>query len=149
MRASVRATTAKRPRAAPSGRTAAPRPRPNSTRTSGTKNSSVLGNNGYFCSADAASNTGGSSITQQLVKSVYIAEKDRQKRSADRKLKEIIYALELTERYSKDQILGWYVNLQSLLCRTAVGFDRRNVACSRPAQSSAAAAASPSVKSTW
>jgi membrane peptidoglycan carboxypeptidase len=54
--------------------------------------------------------SGGSSITQQLVKSVYIAEKDRQKRSADRKLKEIIFALELTERYSKDQILGWYVN---------------------------------------
>jgi membrane peptidoglycan carboxypeptidase len=54
--------------------------------------------------------SGGSSITQQLVKSVYIAEKERQKRSADRKIKEIVFALELTERYEKEQILGWYVN---------------------------------------
>jgi membrane peptidoglycan carboxypeptidase len=54
--------------------------------------------------------TGGSSITQQLVKNVYIAEAERMKRSIPRKMKEIVYALELTRRYSKDQILEWYLN---------------------------------------
>lgn len=34
----------------------------------------------------------------------------RQKRSVDRKLKEVVYAIELTNRYSKEQILEWYVN---------------------------------------
>jgi len=54
--------------------------------------------------------TGGSSITQQLVKNVYISEAERQKRSISRKLKETVYAVELTNRYSKDQILEWYLN---------------------------------------
>jgi membrane peptidoglycan carboxypeptidase len=54
--------------------------------------------------------TGGSSITQQFVKNVYIPEADRSKRSIDRKLKETVYAMELTKRYSKDQILEWYLN---------------------------------------
>ena len=54
--------------------------------------------------------SGGSSITQQLVKNVYIPENQRQQRSISRKLKETIYAIELTQRYSKDQILEWYLN---------------------------------------
>ncbi len=54
--------------------------------------------------------TGGSSITQQLVKNVYIPEDDRHKRSLDRKAREIVYAIELTKRYPKEQILQWYVN---------------------------------------
>jgi membrane peptidoglycan carboxypeptidase len=54
--------------------------------------------------------TGGSSITQQLVKNVYIPEAERSERSIPRKLKETVYALELTRRYSKDQILEWYLN---------------------------------------
>jgi membrane peptidoglycan carboxypeptidase len=54
--------------------------------------------------------SGGSSITQQLVKNVYISEAERQKRSISRKLKETAYAIELTNRYSKDQILEWYLN---------------------------------------
>jgi membrane peptidoglycan carboxypeptidase len=53
---------------------------------------------------------GGSSITQQLVKNVYISQDDRSKRSLDRKIKEIVYAIELTKRYPKEQILEWYVN---------------------------------------
>jgi membrane peptidoglycan carboxypeptidase len=60
--------------------------------------------------ADAASTTGGSSITQQLVKNVYISPNDRYKRSYKRKLKETIYAVELSDRYSKNQILEWYLN---------------------------------------
>jgi membrane peptidoglycan carboxypeptidase len=54
--------------------------------------------------------TGGSSITQQLVKNVYIDREDRYKRSYSRKIKETIYALELTDRYDKNQILEWYLN---------------------------------------
>ena len=52
-----------------------------------------------------------SSITQQLVKNIYIAPEDqRNERSYSRKLKETVYALELTNNYSKDQILEWYLN---------------------------------------
>ena len=54
--------------------------------------------------------TGGSSITQQLVKNVYIKEEDRVKRSYKRKMKETIFALELTKKYDKNQILEWYLN---------------------------------------
>jgi len=57
-----------------------------------------------------ATSTGGSSITQQLVKNVYIPVEERGERSYRRKLKETIYALELTRDYSKDQILEWYLN---------------------------------------
>ncbi|HET6614513.1 MAG TPA: transglycosylase domain-containing protein, partial [Dehalococcoidia bacterium] len=60
--------------------------------------------------ANAENTTGGSSITQQLVKNIYIPVEDRYKRSYERKLKETIYAVELTNRYSKDQILEWYLN---------------------------------------
>jgi len=54
--------------------------------------------------------TGGSSITQQLVKNVYIPEGQRHERSIDRKVREIVYSIELTKRYTKAQILEWYVN---------------------------------------
>ncbi len=54
--------------------------------------------------------SGGSSITQQLAKNVYIPRDERAQRSIDRKVKEMVIALELTKRYSKDQILEWYLN---------------------------------------
>ncbi|MFH1484976.1 MAG: PBP1A family penicillin-binding protein [Chloroflexota bacterium] len=53
---------------------------------------------------------GGSSITQQLAKNVFIPQEERFQRSISRKIKEIIYAYELTRRYSKNQILEWYLN---------------------------------------
>lgn len=53
---------------------------------------------------------GGSSITQQLVKNTLIDPEERDEISFDRKLKELILATELSERYSKDQILEWYIN---------------------------------------
>jgi membrane peptidoglycan carboxypeptidase len=53
---------------------------------------------------------GGSSITQQLVKNIYFTPKERQQRSVSRKIKETVYALELTKRYSKSQIMEWYLN---------------------------------------
>jgi len=57
--------------------------------------------------------SGGSSITQQLVKNVYIPPEDWRKGGWarwKRKLRETIYALELTRKYSKSQILEWYLN---------------------------------------
>jgi len=53
---------------------------------------------------------GGSSITQQLVKNVLIPPEERVQRSYTRKIKEAIMAIEVTRRYSKDQILEWYLN---------------------------------------
>jgi membrane peptidoglycan carboxypeptidase len=56
--------------------------------------------------------SGGSSITQQLAKNVYI-ERDAQglaPRTAERKVKETVIALELKRKYSDDQIMEWYLN---------------------------------------
>lgn len=66
------------------------------------------------------SGTGGSSITQQLIKNVYICPNINTpddptrcvtaERTLDRKLREIVYALELDKDYSKEQVLQWYLN---------------------------------------
>lgn len=53
---------------------------------------------------------GGSTITQQLVKNVIIPPEQRAEKSYDRKLRELFIAAEVTKRYSKDQILEWYLN---------------------------------------
>ncbi|MGB2695470.1 MAG: transglycosylase domain-containing protein [Dehalococcoidia bacterium] len=57
--------------------------------------------------------TGGSSITQQLVKNVYFPPEERAKRSVQRKWKEVCYSIELTRDNDKEQILTWYLNLIS------------------------------------
>jgi 1A family penicillin-binding protein len=49
---------------------------------------------------------GGSTLTQQLIRSVYLTNQ----KSISRKIKEIILSIELEERYSKDQIFDWYLN---------------------------------------
>jgi membrane peptidoglycan carboxypeptidase len=54
--------------------------------------------------------SGGSSITQQLIKNVYFPPSKQYQRSIDRKLTEIVFSLKLTDEYSKDQILTWYLN---------------------------------------
>lgn len=57
--------------------------------------------------------SGGSSITQQLVKNVYIPLEERQSTgpdAIDRKLEETVIALELKRKYSDNQILEWYLN---------------------------------------
>lgn len=59
------------------------------------------------------SGSGGSSITQQLVKNVYIPQEERTTRGTDaidRKLQETVIALELKRQYSDNQILEWYLN---------------------------------------
>ncbi|MBI4610564.1 MAG: PBP1A family penicillin-binding protein [Candidatus Rokubacteria bacterium] len=49
---------------------------------------------------------GGSTITQQLAKVLFLTPD----KSLDRKLKEVLLALQLERRYSKDQILEMYLN---------------------------------------
>lgn len=49
---------------------------------------------------------GGSTLSQQLVRSTFLTLD----KTAQRKIKEIILTLELERRYSKDQILGFYLN---------------------------------------
>ncbi len=49
---------------------------------------------------------GGSTITQQLARNVFLSPK----KTLDRKLKELILAIELESKYSKDQIFSFYLN---------------------------------------
>jgi len=49
---------------------------------------------------------GGSTISQQLIRSTFLTLE----KSIKRKIREIILTLELERRYSKDQILEWYLN---------------------------------------
>jgi 1A family penicillin-binding protein len=49
---------------------------------------------------------GGSSITQQLVKNIYLTHE----RSFERKIKEVVYAFELEKKFTKDEILEMYLN---------------------------------------
>ena len=73
-------------------------------------NLTPFGGGGFF------SGSGGSSITQQLVKNVYFtcvrdgtcSENTADK--IDRKMKESVIAVELKRQYSDDQILDWYLN---------------------------------------
>jgi membrane peptidoglycan carboxypeptidase len=60
--------------------------------------------------SSAFEGSGGSSITQQLAKNLYIPFEDRADRSVSRKIRETVFALELTRRYEKDQVLEWYLN---------------------------------------
>ena len=64
-------------------------------------------------SSDFLGGSGGSSITQQLVKNVLIPAEERSGRTLNRvrgKVKETILAVELTDEYGKEQILEWYLN---------------------------------------
>ena len=49
---------------------------------------------------------GASTIPQQLIRSTFLSPE----KTAERKTREIILTLELDRRYSKDQILEWYLN---------------------------------------
>lgn len=49
---------------------------------------------------------GASTITQQLVKSVYLSPQQ----TIARKVREIVLSIELEKKYSKDQIFDWYLN---------------------------------------
>ncbi len=49
---------------------------------------------------------GGSTITQQLIRSVYLTNQ----KSIARKIREVVLSIELEGKYSKDQIFDWYLN---------------------------------------
>jgi membrane peptidoglycan carboxypeptidase len=49
---------------------------------------------------------GGSTIPQQLIRSTFLSPE----KTIERKIKEIILAIELDRRYPKDEILEWYLN---------------------------------------
>ncbi len=53
---------------------------------------------------------GGSTITQQVVRNFILPPQERYEKSLRRKLREIILAWLLTKRYSKDEILAYYLN---------------------------------------
>ncbi|MBQ1373764.1 transglycosylase domain-containing protein [Candidatus Saccharibacteria bacterium] len=55
---------------------------------------------------------GGSTLTQQLIKQVYFADEaaSENRGGLNRKIKELILAIELERMYSKDQILTMYLN---------------------------------------
>lgn len=67
-----------------------------------------------FGEDDILEGTGGSSITQQLVKNIYFPPEKRTERSLKRKFEEVVLALELTREYpgveGKRKILAWYLN---------------------------------------
>jgi membrane peptidoglycan carboxypeptidase len=54
--------------------------------------------------------SGGSSITQQLARNIYIDPEDRVDRRISRKVEETVIALELKRKYEDDQIIEWYLN---------------------------------------
>jgi len=54
--------------------------------------------------------TGGSTITQQLVRNLYLSPEERSSQSIQRKVRETILAFRLTRHMSKDKILELYLN---------------------------------------
>lgn len=61
---------------------------------------------------------GGSTITQQLTKMLFL----KPERSLSRKMKELVIALQVEKRYTKDEILGMYLN-QSYFGTRAYGIE--------------------------
>lgn len=53
---------------------------------------------------------GGSTITQQLVKNVLISPNTLAEQTYERKIRELLLAVEVTNRYTKNDILQWYLN---------------------------------------
>ncbi|NTU83383.1 MAG: penicillin-binding protein, partial [Chloroflexales bacterium] len=54
--------------------------------------------------------SGASTITMQLVRNILLAPEERTEQSYERKLREAILAYRVSREYSKDQILGIYLN---------------------------------------
>lgn len=54
--------------------------------------------------------SGASTITQQLARNIFLDPKERTERSFSRKIREGVLAVEINRRYSKDQILEFYLN---------------------------------------
>ncbi|MBT6843495.1 MAG: PBP1A family penicillin-binding protein [Candidatus Melainabacteria bacterium] len=66
---------------------------------------------------------GGSTISQQMVKNLFIKEDDRYKRSFSRKIVELLIAFEVEDKYPKERILEIYLN-QVYFGNLAYGIER-------------------------
>lgn len=66
---------------------------------------------------------GGSTITQQMVKNLFINEDERYKRTISRKIRELLIALKVEKNYSKEKILEIYLN-QVYFGKRAYGIER-------------------------
>ncbi len=53
---------------------------------------------------------GGSTITQQLVRNLMLAPGEQTSRTLRRKMRELVLAVQITRRYTKDEILTFYLN---------------------------------------
>jgi 1A family penicillin-binding protein len=53
---------------------------------------------------------GGSTITQQLVRNLMLAPGEQVERTLKRKMRELVLAVQITRRYTKDEILTFYLN---------------------------------------
>lgn len=65
---------------------------------------------------------GGSTITQQVARTLLFDPEQRAERSAQRKLREMILALQIQAKYSKDEVLALYLN-QSYFGNLAYGIE--------------------------
>jgi penicillin-binding protein 1C len=66
--------------------------------------------------------SGASTITQQIARNLLLSPEERSRRTALRKIREILLATEITRRYSKDEILELYLN-QSYFGNLAYGVE--------------------------
>ena len=66
---------------------------------------------------------GGSTLTQQMVKNLFIKEDERYKRTFKRKIIELLIAFEVEQKYSKEKILEIYLN-QVYFGNLAYGIER-------------------------
>lgn len=64
----------------------------------------------YLNRQEGAVVSGGSTITQQLARNVLLPPEERAEQSYRRKIREAILALQISRRFSKDQILQFYLN---------------------------------------
>lgn len=64
----------------------------------------------FYLNREGQIRSGGSTITQQLVRGVLLSPEERNEQSYRRKIREAILAYQLSSRFSKDQILAMYLN---------------------------------------
>ncbi len=64
----------------------------------------------YYNMSEGEIVSGASTITQQLARNVLLSQNERAEQTMSRKLKEAVLAVEISRRYTKDQILEIYLN---------------------------------------
>jgi 1A family penicillin-binding protein len=70
----------------------------------------AIGRGFYYIFTEGEVVSGASTITQQLARNVLLSPEERMQQTAQRKIKEIILASELSRTYPKDKILEIYLN---------------------------------------